>query len=95
MSVVDQNQRKTWLRTILLSPIAFAGGTISGCSSTEAVDDYVREHNILGQRVCNAQSPDVESADVLVRGCPVGEDLFIEGRNQHEEIKKETQEEAL
>lgn len=45
---------------------------LHGCA-VEAVDDYAREHNLLGERVCNADQKDVGLVDVLERGCPIGE----------------------
>lgn len=80
---------------VLLCSLIALVATLMGCSSTQAVDDYAREHNIFGERVCNAQVKDVSAADVLGRGCPTGEiSQHIEGGNQNEE-KTSVQEGAL
>jgi len=84
------------LRVVLLSSLATCSATLTGCSSTQAVDDYVREHNILGERVCNAQADDVSSDDILARGCPADlAKLDITGNTQNEEKDSNLQEEAL
>lgn len=72
MRAVTRRRLKN-LYLVLTCPAIYLGATVTGCSSVQAVDDYAREHNIFGDRVCNAEVEDVLPEDVLVRGCPAGE----------------------
>lgn len=79
----------TALYVAIIAAFLGLGLLLGGCSSTNAIESYAREHNIIGQRVCNTQVDDVEESDIPLRGCPVVSQDLNTG-----EIPNETEEET-
>lgn len=75
--------------------IAACIADISACSSTMPLEHYAIEHNLIGERQCNAALGTVDEADAWNRPCISGGPTDIEGSTQ--DVKKEevTKEEAL
>lgn len=67
----------------------------TGCALTDSYEDHAREHNMLGQQVCNTLIEDVMPEDTLVRGCPTDVNTNTEGNIQSESESRKETEEAL
>lgn len=80
----------SWKHFFVLACIA----DISACSSTKAVEEYAIEHNLIGERVCNAQLPRASAEDAMETSCPAGSGSNAEMEESNAEEKENTKEES-
>lgn len=68
---------------------------IAACSSMLPVEEYAMEHNILGDRVCNADLPRSSAEAAMETSCPAGAVSSNEMEISNDEEKENTKENAL
>lgn len=80
----------TWKHVLLAACIA----DLSACSSTKPIEEYAIEHNLLGDRVCNAALKRSSAADAEFTSCPAGAVSTSNVGEPQDEDKETTKEES-